>query len=138
MTQRELTYEEMQELLLKLMADKKPSIFRQFWDWVKPSILPFILGVLVGILSTAVCGLPSAVFPTPLVQQAAVGGAAIPFPSGTPSPSPSNSPPGNSTAGSTASSSMSISELPLPPNLQADNGQPNSQRLSRPRLVRRR
>ena len=123
--------------LLKL-TDPKPSILRQCWNWCKPYIIPFLLGVLVGILATAVCGLPSAVFPPTLERQAAVGGAAIPFPNESPLPSPSNSLPGDSITESTASSSTNISELPLPPSLQADNGQTNSQRLFHRPLVRRR
>jgi hypothetical protein len=73
---------------------------------------------------------------TTLEQQAALGGAAIPFPSDNPSPTPSNLPQRTSTAGATAASSTNIFEPPSPSSQQADSGQQDSTRYSRPLLRR--
>jgi len=122
------------ELRAQLVTSTQPSTIRQCWNWAIPSIIPFILGMILGgfvAYSVAVCGLPSANFPTTLEQQAALGGAAIPFPSGNPSPSLWTSLPKNSTKESTASLWMNTSEPPLPRNPRADNGQPPSTRFYR-------
>jgi len=116
------------ELQTQLAASKQPSTIRRFWTWCKPYLVPFILGALLGSIVTysAVCGLPSAI--STLEQQAALGGAVIPFPSGNSSPSLLALPLKNSKAESTAPLWMSTSEPPLQGSPQADNGQRTSTR----------
>jgi hypothetical protein len=122
---------DLESILLKL-TEKKPSKLRKFWNWIKPYVIPFILGMMVGNIGQL---LPTW-FDTRTAnkQQAVQGGAAPPFskwvqPNGSPSPSPSTSLPGNSTTESTASSLTNTSELPSPPSRQADDGQKKSTRL---------
>ena len=102
------------------------KVLQKFWKWLKP----FLLGVIIGyfVLPSSFVSFPQ----TTIERQAALGGAAIPFPSGSPSPTLSASPPKNSKAGATAYSWMNISAPPLPGNPQADNGQTQSTRLFRP------
>ena len=138
--------EQLQQRIAELEARLKPSAFREFWNWskshwLKPYIIPFILGMLVGWLSAAACGLPSAVSitqTTTLEQQAATGGAAIPFPNASPLPSPWNSPPGDWIEESAGIPFTRVSDETLPSNPQADNGRANSQGLFPTRLLRRR
>ena len=132
----EKRFSDIEGILLKL-TEEKPSGIRKFWDRFKPYIVPFILGMMVGTFSAAVCGLPSAVFTpqTPIEQQAALGGAVIPFPNGNPSPSPLYALPRDSKAerngGVQTPSLTNISEPPSPPNPPVDNGQTRSTRLFR-------
>ena len=88
-TKTEKRLSDIEGILQKLVEERqKPSRIRQLWNWGKPHIIPFTFGVIVGMLSAAVCGLPSAVnTPQPVIgqkttleQQAATGGAAVPFP----------------------------------------------------------
>jgi len=145
MTPQELTQRlsDIEGILLQLM-EKKPSRIRQIWNWMKPSLVPFILGMMVGILSAVVCGLPSAVFPPLTTKQAASGGAAIPPFSewtqrnGNPLPSPSSMPQGNSKTELSGSSLRNISEPPLPVNPAVDDGQANFPRSFRRIPVRMR
>jgi len=137
MTKKELEHL-VAELQTQLTASKQPSTIRRFWNRAKPSIIPFILGMILGgfaAYSAAVCGLPSVVSQTSLEKQAALGGAVIPFPSGNPSPSLSASPPSDSNVGTADSSLTTPSEPPLLNSPQADNGQTPSTRLFRP-LIR--
>ena len=115
-------------------TSRTPSTFQRFSMW-RHSFIPYMLGVIMGSFTMQLIAFVRQPQPTP-VYQAAQGGAAIPFPSGSPSPMLSAWPPGNSKAESTASSLTKTSELPLPGNLQADNGQTKSTRLFRP-LIRR-
>ena len=127
------------EGILRQLAEEraKPSRIRRLWNWGKPYIIPFILGMIVGsaavsLLPTADSHLPS---PSTLEQQAATGGAVIPFPSGKPSPSLLVSPLIGSTKEPSGSSLTSPFEPPSPANPQADNGLTESTRLFR-RLTR--
>jgi len=139
-TRKELEQQNAELLeLLRLATTPKPSKVQQFWTWCKPYLVPFILGAMLGgvvAYSAAVSGLPSVVSQTSLEQKAALGGAAIPFRSGNPLPSLLALPPSDSNMGTADSSLTSTSEPPLPPNLQADNGQTPSTRFYRP-LIRR-
>jgi hypothetical protein len=125
------------ETILRMLVEERRKLSRigQLWNRWKSHLIPFILGMILGGVA-ANCLLPSAQ-PT-LEQQAALGGAAIPFPSGSPSPMLSTSPPEISEAESTASSLMNISEPPLPPSPPAESGQMNSQRSFRRTSVRMR
>ena len=137
-TKKELEQQnvELIELLRKTM-EPKPSTVRQLWDMCKPYVIPFVLGMMFGIMSVAVCGLPTAVFsPKNLERQAALGGAAVPFWNDSPLPSPWNSPLGDWMLAPTDSLSMNISEPPSQANPQADAGQKKSINSSRP-LTRR-
>jgi hypothetical protein len=137
MTKKELETRvaELERLLLK-QTEKKPSRTQQCWNRVKPYIIPFILGMMLGTaLSATAYRLHPTASPTTLEQQAALGGAAIPFPSVSPLPMLSALPQDNSTTESTASKWMSPSEPPLPDNPPADDGLTNSTRLFR-RLAR--
>jgi hypothetical protein len=149
-TNKELAkqFSDMQEILRR-MTEKKPSKIRQLWNFCKPYIIPFVFGMLFGhfvSMPFAFSPQPTIEHKTTLEQQAAQGGAAIPFPSGNPSPTLSTPPPENSTAlgdrretaetQSTASSLTKISEPPSLPNPQADNGQTNSQKSFRRTLLR--
>ena len=121
----------LEALLLKL-TEKKPSTIRKLWNWLKPYLVPFLLGMLFGIVAISV-------FPTH--QKAALGGAAVPPSqwtqrSDSPSPSPWNSPLGDWMLEPNDSLSMKISEPPLQANPQADAGQTKSITSSRP-LTRR-
>ena len=136
-----MTKKELENLVLELQsqlaASKQPSTIRQFWDRVKPYLVPFILGAMLGGIVTysAVCGLPTVSTQTTLEQKAASGGAVIPFPSGSPSPSHSSLLPSDSkaevTAGVKTPSWTNTSEPPLPKSPQADNGQTPSTRFYR-------
>jgi len=142
MTKKELEQmnAELQASLRQLLeAKEKPFKIVQFWNWFKHYIIPLIVGMIVGLFIAHYSSLTTNHLPlTTIEQQAASGGAAIPFPSGTPSPTPSTSLPQDSTAESTASSWMSTFEPPSPSNPQADSGQTNSQRSYRQTLLRRR
>jgi hypothetical protein len=133
-TDIEKRFSDIDEILLKLM-EKEPSTFQKIWNWAKPFIIPFILGAIFS-------GLIQQQIPftlntrTTIEQQAATGGAAIPFPSGSPLPSPSAPPPEDWKAGQTAASLTNTSEPPSPPSPLADKGQTKSTRLFRP-LFRR-
>jgi len=112
---------------------KKPSAFWKFWNRALPYMVPFILGMMTCCVGHFV--LPYVFRPQAAIeQQAALGGAAIPFPSGNPLPSPSSSPPTNSTAVPPPSLWMSTFEPPSQANPPAQNGQKKSERLSRPLL----
>ena len=123
------------ETVLRILTEKKPSALQKIWTWCKPYLVPFILGMIVGGLTFGgQWQLPNVV--QNIEKQAALGGAAIPFPSGNPLPSPSPLPPGDSTAESTASSLMSTSAEPSPSSPQADGGKTKLTRSFRP-LIRR-
>jgi len=148
MTNKEMEkrFSDIEGILLKLMEGIEERPQKNFaavsklpsavLHWIKPYVIPFILGVIVGIFSAAVFT-PQ----TPIEQQAALGGAVIPpfsnwiQPNGSPSPGPLYSPPRDSTVGWRDSSLTNISEPPLPANRQADNGQATSTKLFK-RLVR--
>ena len=138
-TKTEKRLSDLEGILLKLVEERqKPSRIGQFWKWIKPYIIPFILGMILG--GTAVILLPSASsrLPSPLAtleHQAALGGAAIPFPSGKPSPSFLVSPLSDSPKEPSGSSLTSPSEPTSPPNPPAGSGQTESTRLFR-RLTR--
>jgi hypothetical protein len=154
-TKTEKRLSDIEDVLLKLMeaeerrqtADNKPqqsdgrsSLASSAASLLKPAalllpyIIPFILGMMVGYLMFGTTGnlLPPAFDTrTTIEQQAARGGAAIPFPSGNPSPTLWSPPQENSKTELTASLWMSTSEPPLPNSPQVDNGQTNSQRSFR-------
>ena len=126
-TELEKRLSDMETAILEMMENRAP---RTFWDWVKPYILPFIFGTILGVFWQP--QMPFAFPSQPTIeQQAASGGAAIPFPSGSPFPSLSSLPPGDSRAEPTASSLTSTYEPPSPSNPQADAGQTTSARSSR-------
>jgi hypothetical protein len=128
----EKRFSDIEGILLKLM-EEKPSMIQKLWDQFKPYIIPFILGMMVGTI-----GQPLSFVYRPQAtteQQAALGGAVIPFQNSSPSPSPLVLPPKDSTAEWSGSSLTNIFEPPLPANRQADNGQTTSTKLFR-RLVR--
>jgi len=137
MTDLEKRISDMETILLKLL-EKEPSALQRIWTWCKPYLVPFILGMILGGLTFGGCGKIPTLFNTltTIEKQAALGGAAIPFPSGNPLPSPSPLPPGDSTAESTASSLMSTSAEPSPSSPQADGGKTKLTRSFRP-LIRR-
>ena len=119
--------------VLQLMVEKDKSRFK----WIPAWFIPCVIGVMIGLLIANFPTLTTHHSPlTTLEQQAATGGAAIPFLKESHLPSLLNSPPGDSKTESADSSSMSISEPPLPNSRQADNGQANSQKLFRLRLLR--
>jgi hypothetical protein len=126
MTTKELTerLSNLEDILLKL-TEKKPSWLRQIWNWIKPSLVPFILGMIVGGL---VSPIPFSSQPAH-EHQAALGGAAIPFQSGNPSPRLSSLPPSDSKAEGSDSLLTNISEPPLQANPQAVDGQTTSTRF---------
>jgi hypothetical protein len=109
------------EDVLRKLTEKKPSTFQKLWNGIMPYIIPFILGVIVGVFCSQ----------SLLERQAASGGAAIPFLNGSLSPSPSTLPPNDSKAEPADSSSMNTSALPLPANPAADAGQTTSTRFYR-------
>jgi hypothetical protein len=135
-TKTEQRLSEIENALLKLAEErKKPSRIRQLWNWGKPYIIPFILGMMFAQLFPM---LPLTFSPQPVIeqkmtleQQAALGGAAIPFPNGKPSPTLSASPPENSKTEPTSASWTKTSAPPLPANPRADNGQKISTGLFR-------
>ena len=134
----EKRFSDIEDLLLKL-TETKPSRLRSLWNWCKPYIIPFILGMIVGGLlqHVAIAPQPQA---TTIERQAATGGAAIPFLNVSPLQSHLNSLLGDSTEllgeGEIAGTpSMSTSAPPLPLNQQVDSGQAPSTRLLRP-LIR--
>ena len=126
-----MTKKELEALVTKLQAEAKSSMIRKLWDWCKPSLIPFILGMLVGG-TAAGFRLPA------LEQQAATGGAVIPFPSVSPSPSLSALPLIDSMQEPSDCTSMSTSEESSPSSPQADAGQTTSIRFYRTprRLIR--
>jgi len=126
--------------LLRQAQEPKPSKVQQFWTWCKPYLVPFILGMIVGGLTVTFWQSPAipSITQTSLEQKAASGGAAIPFRSGNPLPSHSSLPPSDSNMGTVDSSLMNTYEPPLPPSLQADNGQIPSTRFYRLLLRRTR
>jgi hypothetical protein len=126
------------EAALLTLAEPKPSRTRQLWNRVKPYLIPFILGVIVGTtLSAASCRLLPASFSTTLEHQAATGGAVIPFGNASPSPMLSSEPQGIWTTELIDLSLTNESEPPSQPSPQADNGQESSQESSRRTLLRR-
>ena len=146
--------EEIRELFAELFREQmatRPSVFRRLWDWATPYTVPFIVGVIFGMLLTGVLfdsRSPLATLTTnhsplttktTLEHQAAIGGAAIPFPNASPLPSPWNSPPGDwiEESADTPFTNTS-SEEASPSSPQVGNGQENSQELYRIRLLRRR
>ena len=167
---KDMTTTEMQELLLKLLAERnRPSMFRQFWDRCKPHIITIILvmivcGQFVYIATQAkpVANQQSAKLEqqAPVVatleQQAALGGAAVPFPSVSPSPPPLNSPPSDWSMEEAMEENMeenreemeqsepidssltTTSESPSPSSPQADSGETPSTRYYRLPLRRTR
>jgi hypothetical protein len=130
MTNTEKRLSNIETALLKLM-EKKPTAWQKLWNRIKPHIIPFILGMIFGGLLTQ--SIPFV--QTSLEHQAALGGAAIPFPSGKPSPSLSALLPSDWNEEKSDSSLTSTSALLLPDNQQADAGQAASTKLFR-RLVR--
>ena len=126
---------DIEEILLHVdMKIERLSKTSRTTFWAKPYIIPFVFGVIFGGLFV---NIPAPTIPfvsqssAKLEQQAAAGGAAIPFPSVSPSPPPSTLPPGDSTAESTSSSSTSMSEESSPNSPQADAGQTTSTRFYR-------
>ena len=125
--------------ILRTLAEKKngsflSAAFCRLWAAVSKYIIPFVLGIIAGSVWQ-----PPVLFqqqPATLEQQAALGDAAIPFPSGKPSPMPATPLPKDSNREPSGSSWTSPSELPLPANRQADAGQTTSTRLFKP-LIRR-
>jgi hypothetical protein len=127
------------EILLKLIEEReKPSSLLKIWQWIKPYIIPFVLGMITGNF----CQAPILFAPQPqtsIEQQAALGGAAIPpfsnwtQQSGSPSPGLATLPPENLMKESNDFSSMSTSALSLPVNRPADAGQTTLPRLLNPR-----
>ena len=124
---------DIENMLRKSTQNNSTTVCRPLFAvfiWLKPYVIPFFLGMIIGNFAAVVFA------PQPtLEQQAALGGAVIPFPNGSPSPSPSYLPPKDSKAGANGSSWKNTSELPSPVNRPADNGQAASTRLFR-RLVR--
>ena len=135
--------------ILKL-TEQKPTAFCAFWRGCQEGfllgaywIMPYTIAFLLGVFS---CTLVNE-YKRPQVtkneqqtleQQAALGGAAIPFPSGSPSPWLLTTPPKDLPAESTAHWWMSTFEPPSQANPQADNGQTNSQESFRRTQQRRR
>jgi len=67
---------------LRQQSEPKPSAVRNLWNWCKPYIIPFILGVIVcgQFVYIATQTKPVVNQQTSILeQQAALGGAAIPF-----------------------------------------------------------
>ena len=129
------------EETLRQLTTKKPSAVRNLWNWCKPYIIPFVLGMIVGglFVNVPISAIPVANRQTSILEhQAALGGAAIPFPSGSPSPSPSALPLIDWMEEPTDLSSTSISEEPSPNNPQADSGRTPSTRFYRLPLRRMR
>jgi hypothetical protein len=124
-------FSDIETLLLKL-TEKKPSVLRKLWNKCKPYFLPFLFGMMLGNFIQPLLWIDIA--PATLERQAAMGGAAIPFPNETTLPSPSALPPSDSNKGASGLLWKNISALPLPNNRQADAGQTKSTRLFR-RLV---
>jgi len=60
---------------------REPSAFQKFWNWLKPYVIPFILGMIVGGLTVGFWKSPviPGITQTTLEQKAASGGAVIPF-----------------------------------------------------------
>jgi hypothetical protein len=125
----EKRFSDLETALLKL-TEPKPSMLRKLWNRIKPGIVPFILGVIVGNFAAAVFT-PQTI----LEQQAALGGAAIPFLNSSLSPKPLTLPQENSIAEPSDSSLTNTSELPSLVNRPADDGQATSTKSFR-RLVR--
>ena len=168
---------ELKELLQQIKEEKaqliaernKPSMFRNSWNWAKPYIIPFIFGVIVGglVVSIPIPTMPfvsqqsakleqQAPVVATLEQQAALGGAAVPFPSVSPSPPPLNSPPSDWSMEEAMEENMeenreemeqsepidssltTTSESPSPSSPQADSGETPSTRYYRLPLRRTR
>ena len=130
-TELDTRFATLEALLLKL-TEKKPSAVQRFWHWIKPYVIPFILGMMFGGL---IIGIGQ--------QQAASGGAASPFPvlkqsSGSPLPMLSSMPPNDWNAETVPTPSMNTSEPPLQANPVADAGQTKSTGFYRPPLRRMR
>jgi len=131
MSNRTLTtrVSDLEEAVLKLMDEQCPHRIKQ-------SIIPFIFGMMIGgigmTLLPSACSTRTAIEQkTTFEQQAALGGAAIPFPSGKPSPNVLNVLPKDSKAEPADCSLTNTSEPPLPSSLQADDGQKESTRFFR-------
>ena len=117
------------EELLQQLTQKKPSLLRRLVNWCKPFIIPFILGMLVGGIAVPIALQGKAANFSQ--QQAALGGAVIPFPSVSPSPSLSALPLIDSMQEPSGCTSTSTSEESSPSNPQADAGQTTSIRFYR-------
>jgi hypothetical protein len=113
-----------EQMLFQFVEEqKKPSMIRKCYNWIKPYLVPFILGMMIGGITVS---LPSMFRPSSAIDQAVSGGTAIPFPSDALSPSLSTLPPRDSTEESTPSWWMNSYEPPLLDSPPADNGQTNS------------
>ena len=129
-------HEQLKQAMALIAVLQEPSTVQKYWDWCKPYIIPFVIGVIVGVLITN--HLPLTTNHSTFERQAAIGGAAIPFPNASPLPSPLNSLPGDWIEESADTPFTRVSDETLPSNPQADNGQESSQGLYRIRLLRRR
>ena len=119
----------------------RASMIQRFWAWCKQNYQTLVVSILLSLLIVTNVPNPIRYFvdkpqPTTIEQQAAQGGAVVPFWNDKPSPVPLKSPPENLKRERIGSPSMSTSDSPLPPNPQADNGQKESTRSFRP-LIRR-
>ena len=133
---------ELEEMVRQLLEAKSTlSVFRRFWNWLKPCVVPFMIGMMLGSIIVYMAD------PTPpyakqqtvtLEQQAAQGGAAIPFSSGSPSLLPWNLQPNDLMGEASDFSLTNTSEEPSPSNPQADSGQTTSERYYRLPLRRTR
>jgi hypothetical protein len=132
------------EALVKKLT--RPGLLRAFWGRYKETV---VSGVLFGLICAFVFTIGQRtmalyLLPTlPTIERAPQGGGAVPFQEWTPmsedhSPSPYSSPPTNSTLEQEDSPSTNISEQPSLDSPQADSGQTNSVRPSRPpnRMIR--
>jgi len=129
-------FSQIEDLLLKL-TEEKPSMLRSIWNWCKPYIIPFIIGMMIGGL----IGYSFTTINSPTEQQAVQGGTVIPFPispqlSELTLPSHLNLPQTDSNREIAGTPLMNTSELPSPNSPQVYAGQANSVRLLRP-LIRR-
>ena len=124
-----------------LEAKQKPSVLLQWWNRCKSYIIPIILVMIVcgqfayiAIQTKPIANQQSTI----LEHQAAVGGAAVPFPSVSPLPPLLTSPPENLIEEPSDSMSTNTSEESSPNNPQADSGQKTSERYYRLPLRRTR
>ena len=132
----EKRFSDIETILRKLMADnvggRKPTALSAALNWSKPYIVPFVFGAILGFLISFVSQPQTTSQHQTIQQQAALGGAVIPFPNGSLSPSPLALLPNDSNVGTADSSLTNSSELPLHVSRPADAGQTNSMRLFRP------
>jgi len=69
--------EQLKQAMALIAVLQKPSKVRKYWDWCKPYIIPFIIGVMVGVLITNHS--PLTTNHSTIERQAAQGGAAVPL-----------------------------------------------------------